>query len=206
MIHRSNPLCRHRLRGGEGKVEKKKEKKKKSTWHSEVSSQKDHPFHWLDSCRMSCGSSCLIVVKSRCEAKSSFHFSTIALLFSNLFTTKKKQNTVPNLMKQLIIKKSVPIRMGSWTLSNARAGTCITSARGHASHKAGETVTINKVGIITRNTTKLQGCVARNAPEPTRGTALLRAAAAAALPRLLKCSSKDEAVRLSQSSYLVQTY
>lgn len=46
-------------------------------------------------------------------------------------------------------------------------------------------MTINKLGIIT-NTTRLQGCVARNALETTKGSALL-SAVAVSLPQLLKC-------------------
>lgn len=44
----------------EGKEEKREKKRK--TWRPKVSSQKSHLFCWLNSCRMSCGSSCLIVI------------------------------------------------------------------------------------------------------------------------------------------------
>lgn len=61
MIHWSSPLCRYWLQG-RGKRGKKREKRK--TWRPKVSSQKSHLFCWLNSCRMSCGSSCLIVIRA----------------------------------------------------------------------------------------------------------------------------------------------
>lgn len=61
MIHWSSPLCRYWLKG-RGKRGKKREKRK--TWRPKVSSQKIHLFCWLNSCRMSCGSSCLIVIRA----------------------------------------------------------------------------------------------------------------------------------------------
>lgn len=42
---------------------KGKEREKK-TWRPKVSSQKSHLFCWLNSCRMTCGSSCLIVIRA----------------------------------------------------------------------------------------------------------------------------------------------
>lgn len=62
-------------------------------------------------------------------------------------------------------------------------------------------MTINKLGIITPTTARLQGCVARNAPETTRGSALLSAAAAAVVaaaePQLLKRSREEAFVKVS---------
>ncbi len=43
------------------------------------------------------------------------------------------------------------------------------SVRGHACHKARETMTMNNFGIITPKNSRLQGCLVRNTLETTRG-------------------------------------
>lgn len=102
---------------------------------------------------------------SRSDAALNFPTAMLSTLTVqlNIQQPDKDGNSKEQLIK-ISANDNISINPSEWSSCDFKI-----SARGHASHKAKKTETINKLAIITSNTTRLQCSLVRIALETTRG-------------------------------------